>query len=303
MNCDRLLKMDRSQATCHKFILLLLIVTLISTSAWCSSQVNSHDRASDLTKEEAITSFRAVQQVYTIILENYVPPVQPERLIHSVLTRLSGLMGNDQLSFEGKGKSFVLSSSGKAIQFDLNSDAKSGGKQMIRLLTFVAETNKDQGEQVLARNAIEAMLTIDAASSYFNQADYSEMTTEESRLGGIGLEITIKDGQITVLTPIEDSPALRAGILEGDRITVIDGRPTQGMNLAEVVKLLRGPKGSEIALTVVRDSLPEPRTFTIIRRIITIQNVKYTVIGKDQEYIRITQFRDKTAQHVSKAIE
>lgn len=158
--------------------------------------------------------------------------------------------------------------------------------------------------QSLIYGAIDGMLkTLDAHSSFLRPDLYKELQVEtKGSFGGLGIEITIRDGILTIVSPIEDTPAFRAGLQAGDRIIKIGGEPTKGMSLFEAVKKMRGKKGTKIDLTIFREGVDEPFDVAIVRDVIKINSVKAKVIDEDLGYIRITQFQEKTGKELKKQL-
>lgn len=158
--------------------------------------------------------------------------------------------------------------------------------------------------QDLIYNAINGMLTsLDPHSSFLTPDDFREMQVEtKGSFGGVGIEITMRSGVLTVVSPIEDTPAFKAGIQSEDIIIKIDGEFTKDMKITEAVKRMRGKKGTKVILTVVRNGEPEPIDFTIIRDIIKIKSVKHEVLEEHYGYARITQFQERTLAEMKKAL-
>jgi carboxyl-terminal processing protease len=157
----------------------------------------------------------------------------------------------------------------------------------------------------LIYGALKGMLSsLDRYSSFMTPDQYKEMKVEtEGSFGGIGIEITLQDNILTVVSPIEDTPAFRAGIKSGDRIIEINGESTQKMSLEDAVKRLRGPKGTSVTITIFRDEFKEPKKITLVREIILIKSVKYKLIEPGYGYVRITQFQERTSSDLKNAIE
>jgi carboxyl-terminal processing protease len=153
--------------------------------------------------------------------------------------------------------------------------------------------------------AIKGMLeSLDAHSSFMPPEMYKEMQSEtKGEFGGIGIEITIKDGFPTVITPIEDTPAYKAGLKSGDHIIKIDGKPTKNMSLVDVVKLIRGAKGKPVTLTVVREGFTAPKDYRVVRDTIVVKSVKFRMLEDDYGYIRITQFQERTTKDLDNALK
>ena len=166
---------------------------------------------------------------------------------------------------------------------------------------YVDEVDMEQ----LIYGAIEGMLkTLDAHSSFLEPDLYKELQVEtKGSFGGLGIEITIRDGVLTIVSPIEDTPAFRAGLEAGDRIIKIDEEPTKDMSLFEAVKKMRGKKGTKITLTIFRETREEPFEVTIIRDVIKIMSVKAKVLEKQYGYIRITQFQENTGRELKKQLQ
>jgi carboxyl-terminal processing protease len=153
--------------------------------------------------------------------------------------------------------------------------------------------------------AIKGVLeSLDPHSSFLPPDMYKDIQTEtKGEFGGIGVEITIKDGFPTVITPIEDTPAFKAGIKSGDHIVRIDGKPTKNMSLVSVVKLIRGAKGKPVILTIMREGFTIPKDFTIVRDIIKVKSVKYRMMDDQYGYIRIVQFQENTSKDLNNALD
>ncbi len=166
-------------------------------------------------------------------------------------------------------------------------------------------------EQVSDKQLIEAavngMLTsLDAHSSYLNEDDFKDMRIQTSgEFGGLGIEVTMEDGLIKVVSPIDDTPAYRAGVKAGDYITYLDGKPVIGLSLSEAVEKMRGRVGSPIKITVRREGVSEPIELTLTRDVIRIRPVKHEIEGanKDIGYLRVTTFNQYTDTELRDAIQ
>ena len=157
----------------------------------------------------------------------------------------------------------------------------------------------------LIYGAIKGMLSnLDPHSAFMTPEMYKEMQVDtKGEFGGLGIQIGVKDKTLTVISPIEDTPAYRAGIKAGDKIIKIDGQPTKDMTLTEAVDKMRGPKGTNVTITIYRDDFAQPKDFTITRDIIKIQSVKSKVLDGDIGYVRISQFQEKTSDDLEKALK
>jgi carboxyl-terminal processing protease len=169
---------------------------------------------------------------------------------------------------------------------------------------YVSEPNDDK----LFEDAFKGMVGgLDPYSEYFTADDYKDfMVTTRGEFGGVGMEISLDDGILTVVTPVEDSPAFRAGILPGDRILEIDGEPTDGMNVSDSIKLVRGKPGTQVVLTVLHKGSVNTEKITVTREIIKLKSIKATRIVDDKHkigYIRISDFKEETFQAFDNAVD
>ncbi|MDP2688841.1 MAG: S41 family peptidase [Deltaproteobacteria bacterium] len=145
---------------------------------------------------------------------------------------------------------------------------------------------------------------LDPHSSFLTPEEYTEMQIDtKGTFGGLGIEIGMKDDALTVVTPIEDTPAFKAGILAGDRIVKIEDKFTRDMTLNEAVGLMRGPKNTPVTIHVMREGFEEPKPFTIVRDTIKVKSVKYKMLDEGFGYIRIAQFQEKTTDDLKKALK
>lgn len=153
--------------------------------------------------------------------------------------------------------------------------------------------------------AIKGMLEeLDPHSTFYNPKEYqSFLVGTKGSFGGLGITISIRNNEMTVIAPIEDTPAFKAGIKSGDVIFKIENEMTEGMSLDEAVSKMRGEPGTTIKITIVRKNEPEPIDFTIKRDIIKIKSVKSDMIDDSIGYIRLTQFQENSTDEVKKALE
>ncbi|MDM9621251.1 peptidase S41 [Rhizobium sp. AC44/96] len=159
-------------------------------------------------------------------------------------------------------------------------------------------------EDKLIENAINGMLSsLDPHSSYMNAKDAADMQTQtKGEFGGLGIEVTMEDELVKVITPIDDTPAAKAGVLAGDYISEIDGQSVRGLKLEDAVEKMRGPINTPIKLTLIRKGADKPIELTIVRDIVAVQAVKSRV-EDDVGYLRVISFTDKTYPDLEKAIE
>jgi len=166
---------------------------------------------------------------------------------------------------------------------------------------YVSEVPREE----LINSAIRGMLQdLDPHSMFMTPEDFKEMQINTSgEFGGIGIEISIKDGRLTVIAPIEDTPAYKAGLLAGDIILEIDGASTQDITLIDAVKKIRGPKGSAVELTVLHKDDGKPVTVQIKRDTIPIMGAKSEILEPGYLYLRLTRFNENTTREMRAAIK
>ncbi len=167
-----------------------------------------------------------------------------------------------------------------------------------------ADYVEDVTDKELIESAIEGMLmSLDPHSSYLNPEKFEEMQVQtKGEFGGLGIEVTMENRLVKVVSPIDDTPADRAGLKAGDLITHLDGTQVLGLTLSDAVELMRGPVGTDIVLTVRREGADKPLDITITRAIIKIRSVRSRVEG-DAAYLRITTFNEQTLGGVEKALK
>ncbi|MDD5170869.1 MAG: S41 family peptidase [Syntrophales bacterium] len=156
----------------------------------------------------------------------------------------------------------------------------------------------------LLKGAINGMVkSLDPHSSYMTAEMYKDLEVEtRGSFGGIGTEITIHKDILTIVSPIEDTPAFLAGIKSGDQIIMIDGKSTKDITIMEAVKRLRGPKDTKVTLSIMRDGSPKLKEFVIMRAIIKIVSVKHKMLDSNIGYIRLSSFQEKSMDELRKAL-
>jgi len=190
-------------------------------------------------------------------------------------------------------------------------DAKKNDDDTYRLLSLFgdvfervrAEYVEPPSEEEMIEAAITGMLaSLDPHSSYLNPKNFKDMQVNtRGEFGGLGIQVTMEEGFVKVISPIDDTPAYRAGIESGDIITHLDGESVQGLTLNEAVERMRGKVGSDIKITIVREGR-EPFDVTLTRSVIKITSVRSRVEG-DIGYVRITSFNEQTDSNLKRAIE
>jgi carboxyl-terminal processing protease len=182
--------------------------------------------------------------------------------------------------------------------------------EQLRLFTEVLSIVQNQyvdevPPKDLIYNAIKGTLRgLDPHSSFLDPDSYKEMQVETSgSFGGLGIEITLKDDILTVVSPIEGTPAFRAGLQTGDRIIKIDGLSTKDMQLPDAVKRMRGKPGSKVTITVVREGWTEPKDIDITREQIRVHSVRTQELGNGIEYLKLRQFQEQSSHDLEAALD
>jgi carboxyl-terminal processing protease len=213
-------------------------------------------------------------------------------------------------------KAFVISSLLVALTLSLggtvNSKSPDNGAtyEQLRLFTEVLSiVQKQYVDEVppkdLIYSAIKGTLRgLDPHSSFLDPENYKEMQVETSgSFGGLGIEITLRDDVLTVVSPIDGTPAYRAGLQPGDRIVKIDGLATKDMQLSDAVKRMRGKPGTKVTISIVREGMTEPKDVDITREQIRVHSVRTQDLGQGVAYIKLRQFQEQSSHDLEQALE
>ncbi len=182
-------------------------------------------------------------------------------------------------------------------------------KELATFANVLAIVQKNYVEPVTTKELINGAITgmlasLDPHSAYLTPDLYRDLEVEtRGSFGGLGLEVTVKDDLLTVVSPIEDTPAYKAGVKAGDQIVKINDDFTKGMTLTDAVKRMRGPQGSKIHLTIHRKGVPELFTVTVTREVIKIKSVKAKELRHGYDYIRVSSFEEGTGDDLQKALD
>ncbi len=192
---------------------------------------------------------------------------------------------------------------------DLVSAESDNTYQRLKLLTEALDIIQTKyvdspDNEKLVYGAIKGMVSsLDPHSSFLTPEEFKELQVETSgKFSGIGIEITVRDGILTVVSPIEDTPAFKAGLKAGDKIIKVDGKLTKQMSLMDAVKQIRGRKGTKVILTILRKDAKELIDFPIVRDVIPIVSVKSKMLDENYGYIRVTTFQSRTAADIKEAL-
>ena len=189
--------------------------------------------------------------------------------------------------------SFLISQTIHSTEIDIYKKIDLFGEVLEKInKEYVEETNQSEGMDAAINGLLQSL---DPYSSYMSPEIFQEMQTETSgEFGGLGIEVSMEAGVVKVISPIDDTPASKAGIKAGDYIVKIDNIQVQGKSLSEAVDIMRGPVGSAIELTVRRRGVKKALTFNITREIIEVQSVKSELLDNNIGYIRLTSFNDNS---------
>ncbi len=161
------------------------------------------------------------------------------------------------------------------------------------------------GNQQLIRGAIRGMLqTLDPHTTFLPPKEFRESQVEtQGKFGGLGIEITMRNGVLLIISPIDDTPAQRSGLKAGDRIVSVDSQVTKGMTLSKAVQKLRGKPGTKVVVEIMRSGWKKSRKFTLVREVIRVRSVSYRKLEKGMGYIRISQFNLDTSRDVKEGLK
>jgi carboxyl-terminal processing protease len=164
---------------------------------------------------------------------------------------------------------------------------------------------EEKDSKELIYGAIRGMMnTLDPHSTFLSPEEFKELEIETSGIfSGIGIEITLKDGILTVVSPIEGTPADKAGLHPGDKILQIDEKSTKNMTMNEAVRMIRGTKGTKVTLTILHEGATEPKKYSITREVIPIKSVKSKMLEDGYGYVRISTFQEKTDEDLQTALK
>lgn len=179
--------------------------------------------------------------------------------------------------------------------------------RLFRQVMGIVQKNyvKEVTDKELIQGAITGMLqSLDPHSSYLTEDLFKELQVEtKGEFGGLGIEITLENGILTVVSPIEDTPAYKAGLKSGDKIIKIDGETTKNITLLKAVKQMRGPRGTNVTITIMREGFRKFKDYTITRDIIHVRSVKKQLLEPGYAYIRVVNFQESTDSDLEAAIK
>src|SRR5207245_7937685 len=214
---------------------------------------------------------------------------------------LSAAAGAALTLFVTQPRAVLMGSSARAAASDTYRQLNLFGDVFERVRSDYVE-KPDDGK--LVESAISGMLAgLDPHSSYMDAKSFRDMTVQtRGEFGGLGIEVTMEDGLVKVISPIDETPASKAGILANDLIVNLDDEPVQGLTLNQAVEKMRGPVNTKIKLRIIRKGQDKPVEVSITRNIIRVRSVRSRLEGDDVGFIRVTQFNEQTKDGLKKAI-
>lgn len=201
--------------------------------------------------------------------------------------------------------SFFLNGNGGVVKADTD-EVYRNIEVFVEVLRQIEENYVEPQEpQKLIDGAIKGMVrSLDPHSAFMTKDEHNELMLEtKGSFTGIGIEITIKDDVLTVVSPIEGTPAYKAGLKSGDKIISIEGESTKDMTMLDAVKRIRGDKGTQVKLTIVREGEEKPLEFSIVRDVIPLKSVRHFPLTPEIGYVRVSNFQSKTTSDLSSALE
>src|ERR1700723_406513 len=214
---------------------------------------------------------------------------------------LSAATGAALTLFVTQPRSVMMGSSARAATSDTYRQLNLFGDVFERVRSDYVEKPDDSK---LVESAISGMLSgLDPHSSYMDAKSFRDMQVQtRGEFGGLGIEVTMEDGLIKVVSPIDDTPASKAGILSGDLIAYIDDEAVQGLTLEQAVNRMKGPINTKTRLKIIRKGSEQPIDVSLVREVIRVRPVAYHTDGGDIGYIRISSFNEQTTEGLKKAI-
>lgn len=255
--------------------------------------------------QERDLELRLVQEVMRQVLNNYLLPIDPVRLAVGAIEGMSSAAGGERITAERQGDAVRLQAGNDMMVLPLDRAEQTNLESLSAAYQFVRKQTPDLPVKGLAYGAIDGMLTqLDSHSSFMSPEVYREMQLEtQGNFGGVGIQVAVKERQLTVVTPIAGTPADRAGLQPGDRIVKIDDAPVPEMTLMDAVKRLRGPAGSKVTLTLLRPDSPGPFQVTLTREIIALKPIKSAELKHAIGYIRIVSFSEQSGRDLQRAVQ
>jgi carboxyl-terminal processing protease len=290
------------------FAALLLSGRLPSVLPVTSSEAATGVRVGFNAKDDAAPEQdgepRLIVEVMRQVADHYLVPMDPVRLAFGAIEGMTAVVREGQVNAERQGNAVALRAADASVVLPLSRDDKTNQPGLVAAYEFIHRRAEAIPSRELTYGAIDGILAqLDAHSSFMPPDVYKEMRLEtQGVFGGIGIQIAVKDRQLTVVTPIEGSPADRAGLQPGDRILGIDAVTARELTLAEAVNRLRGPPGTKVTLTVLREDSAGPFQVSLVRETITSKPIKTVELEHRIGYIRVLSFSEQSGRDLHQAV-
>jgi carboxyl-terminal processing protease len=257
------------------------------------------------TGEERRPDLEIVYEVLRQAVDNYLLALDPVRLAAGAIEGMSKATDNEQVTAEREEDAVRLRHGESSVLIPLARDDKTNRDGLRAAFEFIRKASPAAPVKELTYGAIDGILSqLDPHSSFMPPEAYRETQLEtQGTFGGVGIQIAVKDRQLTVVMPIAGTPAERAGLQPGDRITNIDRAPTRDMTFTEAVHRLRGAPGTTVAVTILRLESPGPFTVTLTREIIALKPIKAEELEHAIGYIRILSFSEQSGRDLQQAAQ
>jgi carboxyl-terminal processing protease len=232
----------------------------------------------------------------TCIENNYVDEIEPQVLMHGTVKGI--------LKVVESGDASMPSGIIEVMQVVKTENFITLSKVYTEALTHI-ESNASgrNNSQTLLYGAIRGMLEATDPHGFFLPPEFRKESQADTTTAGTGLELTIQNSALTIVTPIEGTPASQAGIQPGDQLLSLDGQTTTGMTLVEAVNKLRGPEGTMVAIRILRPGVSAPQDFRLTRAVIQLKNVRWDILQNNIGYIRLSNFQKTTSEEVEKVLQ
>jgi len=250
-----------------------------------------------------------LRETVTLLEESYAAFPDLRKAYAEGLYAMQRAIGKGRLEVIRKSpRRFALRAGGEEAEFRLEGGAREGLEAFERAYRFAmahAAPEKEGRDLEVMYEALGAIASsLDPFSAFLPPDRFRALQAETSgRYGGIGITISSREGKLLVVSPIEDSPAFEAGIMAGDEIVAVNGEPIRGLPLAQTVRRMRGPPGTEVRLTIWRGGWEAPRDFTLVRALIHIRSVRTRIFEGGLGYLRVGAFHQETTRELDRGLE
>ncbi|MGH7411511.1 MAG: S41 family peptidase [Candidatus Methylomirabilis sp.] len=259
----------------------------------------------DQASQERGRELQLVEEVMRQVRDNYLLAMDPVRLAVGSIEGMSWTAGDKQIMAERQGDDVRLQAGDASILLPLARDEKTNRESLATAYQFIQKHAPAVPTMELTYGAIDGILgQLDPHSSFMPPEVFREMRlATEGSFGGVGIQIAVKDRQLTIVAPIAGTPADRAGLQPGDKIVKIEGRPTQEMTLMGAVNRLRGPPGKNVTLTLLRAESSGPLSVTLTREVVALRPIKWVELEHAIGYIRILSFSEQSGRDLQRAVQ